>query len=85
METCGTVLVEDDYNVFWDLYNDIQADCVDLLERKRSEWSRRGKKRVASKGGVQKRAVTKKGLQEKRTAALIRGLERMDMDADDEL
>lgn len=74
----GRVLVGDEYNIFWDMY-DVKADCVDLLERAndiKSNIKKKGKVRsgVASEGGVQKK-----------TAALVRGLERMGVAEDIEL
>jgi hypothetical protein len=32
MERFGTFLVEDDDSAFWDLYEDVKADCEDLAE-----------------------------------------------------
>jgi len=88
----GRALVGDEYNVFWDMYDDVKADCVDLLERA-SDGKSKGKKKgkgkgksgVASDGGVQKRTAAKNKLLEKRSAALVKGLERMGVAEDMEL
>ncbi|KAH4417155.1 hypothetical protein HBH92_063200 [Parastagonospora nodorum] len=88
----GRALVGDEYNVFWDMYEDVKADCVDLLERasdtgskSKSKGKGKGKPSSAHEGGVQKRTAAKKKLLEKRSAALVSGLERMGVAEDMEL
>jgi hypothetical protein len=81
----GVTLVAAEYSVFWDLYDDIRADCVDLLEGLEAGTSGngrgyKGKRQPTGETGLEKRDRAKKELFEKRTAALHKEMGRMEVD-----
>jgi hypothetical protein len=83
----GALLVHDDYNAFWDMWEDVEADCVDLMEAGKVLGTRKGgkkKKKMMENTGLcmEKRAVAKKRLLEARAEALVRGLEKMGLGCD---
>lgn len=67
--------MDDDYNYLWDLYDDIAADCVDLMEFlcDHKRYSGHGKKanwQTIIETGVEKREKAKKEVLEKKAVAL---------------
>jgi hypothetical protein len=82
-KTFSKTLVAAEYNVFWDLYDDIRADCVDLLEDLEAGTSGNGlgsKGKGTSETGLQKRNRAKKELFEKKPAALYKEMGRLEVD-----
>jgi hypothetical protein len=83
----GTVLVHDDYHAFWNLWEDVEADCIDLIEAGKGVvgLSKGKKKRVSERDSIPKRVAAKQGLLERRADALVKFMERMDLDLNEEM